>query len=537
MPVTASRLFDYLEERSSFVVERYVIASGAFGDLRRSLRSMIVSLSESDEWGATEISDRLRSVLSEWLTVPVQFDSTVLLALKEIGEPAAVESRWGGDFRSHYDDACRTAQELLELENPVRATLAKILQALQEKGRSFRIFCHRRSREHFKSLCVAAGTVALPDNVFIHSVAEYREAEPFDVLLKVGPLRSRGWGAAPDALLTAPRFDTLVQVVWLGCADEPSFGYDPIFATLHEADAAHDTGAVTDRCMRSLQLKWNVQETRSRDNSIGRHDYLPDIDEFEVFAKLRQPADLHRATLVQVDEGHGILYPPHSRVLGLDTVRNSVDYCLPGETLLEGMFLILPLVDDDRIDGLQAEDGHFSSIWKEMLNAEYRNNPVMLTHRLWDAGLELLNLQERLAHWCKPPSTVIHAPQSMRHFEILIEVLGLDFDPNEPAQRRRGAWWQFAWDEIRRARGEAIQAGFHEQQIVDEQLLAALGALDAEIRINTGQQTFQLAFHPSQTLRGIFRFYKVLAIEDGFQAPTGELKMLCELRRIDQWRV
>ena len=536
MPVTASRLFDFLEERSSCSIERHVIASAAFGDLRRSLRSMIVSLSDSGEWDATEISDRLRSVLSEWLTVPVQFDSTVLLALREIGEPAAVESRWGRDFRGHYDDACRTAQELLTLENPVRTTLMNILQALQEKARSFHIFCHRRSREHFESLCAAAG-VAFPEDVFIHSVTEYREAEPFDVLLKVGPLRSRGWGSAPDALLTAPRFDTLVQVVWSGCSDEPSFGYDPVSATLHEADAAHNTGAATDQCMRNLQLKWKVQETCSRDNSIGRYDQLPDIDEFEVFTKLRQPDDLQRATLVQVDEGHGILYPPHSRVLGLDTVTNSVDYCLPGETLLEGMFLILPLVDDARLAGLQAEDGYFSTTWKEKLNAEYRSDPVTLENRLWDAGLELLHLRERIAHWCKPPSTVIHAPQSIRHFEILIKVLGLDFDPNEPAQGRRGAWWQFAWDEIRRARGEAIQTGFHEQQIVDEQLLAALGALDAEIRVNTGQQAFQLAFHHSQTLHGVFKFYKVLAVEEGFQAPPGELKTLCELRRIDQWRV
>ena len=537
MPVTASRLFDFLEERSSCAIERYVIASAAFSDIRRSLRSMIVSLSESDERDAKEISDRLRSVLSEWLTVPVRFDGTVLIALREIGEPASIESRWGRDFRSHYDDACRTAQELQALENPVRVILGKILQALQENGRSFRIFCHRRSRAHFQSLCAEAGIEAFPENVFIHSVTEYREAAPFDVLLKVGPLRSRGWGAAPDALLTAPRFDTLVQVVWSGCGDEPGFGYDPISATRHEADAAHDTDAVTDRCMPSLQLKWKVQESRSRDNSVARHVHLPDIDEFEVFTKLRQPADSQRATLVQVDEGHGILYPPHSRVLGLDAVTNSVDYRLPGETLLEGMFLILPLVDDARLAGLQAEDGRFSTIWKGKLNAEYQSDPVALENRLWDAGLELLNLRGRVAHWCKPPSTVIHAPQTMHHFEILIRVLGLDFDANEPTQRRRAAWWQFAWDEVRRARGEAIQTGFQEQQIVDEQVLAALHTLDADIRAKLDQRMFELTIPPNQTLHGVFRFYRVLAVEEGFQAPPGELKMLCELRRADEWRV
>ena len=85
MPVTTSRLFDFLKEHPSCSIERYEIASAAFGDLRRSLRSMIVSLAESGEWDATEFSDRLRSVLSEWLTVPVRFNDAVLLALKEMG--------------------------------------------------------------------------------------------------------------------------------------------------------------------------------------------------------------------------------------------------------------------------------------------------------------------------------------------------------------------------------------------------------------------------------------------------------------------
>ncbi len=537
MPVTASRLFDFLREQPSYSIERHEITSAAFGDLRRSLRSMIVSLSESGEWDASEISDRLRSVLSEWLTVPVRFNNAVLFILKEMGGPAAVEARWGRDIRNHYEDACRTAEELLELENPVRATLANIIQTLREKGRSFRIFCHKRSREHFESIFTASGGVALPENVFIHSVAEYREAEPFGVLVKVGPLRSRGWGSAPDALLTAPRFDTLVQVVWSGCGDEPGFGYDPVSVPLSVGDAAHDTGTSMDRYTPSLRLKWNVQEIRSRDNTIGRHDDLPDVNEFEVFTRLAQPADVQRATLVQVDEDHGILYPPHSRVLGLDTLTHSISYRLPGETLLEGMFLILPVVDDARLAGLQAEDGHFSSIWKAKLNAEYRRDPTALVIRLRDAGLRLLQLRQRIEHWCRPPSTVIHAPQSMHHFEILIKVLGLDFDTNGPAQRRRAAWWQLAWDEVRRARGEAIQTGFQEQQIIDEQLLAALHALDVDIRANVGQRTFQLAIPPNQTLHGVFRFYRVLAVEEGFQAPPGELRMLCELSRIDQWRI
>jgi hypothetical protein len=407
MPVTASRLFDFLEEQPSCTIERYEIASAAFSDLRRSLRSIIVAFSQSDDRYATEISDRLRSILSEWLTVPVRFDDAVLVGLKDMGLPTAVQLRWGRDIRNHYEDACRAANELLLVENPVRAKLTDLLQELREKRRSFRIFCHRRSLDHFESLCTASGCQPLGENAFMHSVAQYREAEPFDVLLKVGPLRSRGWGSAPDALLTAPRFETLIQVVWSGCGDEPGFGYDPICAPFPEGGSTTDSGAVRELYSPSLRLKWKVHEIRSRDNTVGRYENLPDVNEFEVFTRLTQPADVQRATLVQVDAGYGVLYPPHSRVLGLDPGPHTIEYRLPGETLLEGMFLIVPVMDDARLAGLQAEDGQFSPIWKERLNAEYQRDPAALENRLWDTGLELLHLRGRIEHWCKPATTVI----------------------------------------------------------------------------------------------------------------------------------
>ncbi|MFZ4081795.1 MAG: hypothetical protein ACOYKN_11245 [Pirellula sp.] len=475
-------------------------------------------------------------MLSEWLTVPVRFDNAILRVLKEMGGPVAVEARWGRDMRSDFENACRSAEILLDVENPLNAKLREIFQSLREQERSFRIFCHRRSREHFESIYTASSGVPIPENVFIHSVAQYREVDLFSVLVKVGPLRSKGWGAAPDALLTAPRFDTLIQVVWSGCNDEPGFGYDPVSAVCSEVDTSQEAGATINRDVQTLGIKWKIQETRSRDNTVGRHDHFPDNDEFQLFANLGQCAELQRATLVQVNEEYGILYPCLSPVFGLDPVTNSVDYRLPGETLLEGMYLILPLVDDVRLAGLQAEDGHFSTLWKEKLRTEFQINPAAIENRLWNAGLELLNLRGRIAHWCKPPTTVIHAPQRMDHFEILVRVLGLDFDVDETAKGRKAAWWQYAWNEVRRARGEAIQTGVQEQQIVDGQVMAALLAIAPDIRKNVNQRMFQLAIPSDQPIHGAMRFYKVVAIEDGFRAPPGELRMLCELSRIDQWR-
>ncbi len=535
MPVTASRLFDFFAERPVCSIERHEIASAAFGDLRRSTRAIIVSLNEGDDWDAKEWADRLRSVISEWLTVPVRFDDAISRLLAEVGEPRDIEARWGRDMRNHIENARLTTDELMTRHNPVRAAVANSIKTLLENNRSIRIYCHRRSREHFDSLSSEFGFARVPDHGFLHSVAEYRETEPFDALIKVGPLRSRGWGAAPDALLTAPRFDTLVQVVWTGCGDEPGFGYDPVATPTTDGDS-HIGKSVAEGLNRGLHLQWAMQETRSRDESMSKQGNLPDLDDFEVYTQLTRAVDLQRATLVQVDDVHGILYPPHSRVLSYDSQALSIEHRLPGETLQNGMYVILPVVDDMRLVGLQAEEGQFSCKWKEALRAEYGRDPAGLAKRLMDAGLTLLQLRSRIEHWCRPPSTVIHAPQQIRHFEMLIKVLGLDFDATHTAYKHRAAWWQFAWDEVRRARGEAIQVGVNEQQIVDDELLGSLRELGELIQAQVGQDAFEISIPETQHLRGVFRFYRVRAIEEGFQAPQGELKVLCELSRSDQWR-
>ncbi len=87
----------------------------------------------------------------------------------------------------------------------------------------------------------------------------------------------------------------------------------------------------------------------------------------------------------------------------MDPVTRSVGNCFPGDTLVEGMFVIIPMLNDARLAGLQAEHGQFSLIWKAKLNAEYRANPDAFVDRVWDAGLNLLDLKGRIEHWCKAP--------------------------------------------------------------------------------------------------------------------------------------
>jgi hypothetical protein len=83
---------------------------------------------------------------------------------------------------------CDGAQAVQQEENPARIQLRDVIRELRSRNRTFKIYSHRRARPHFSSLFVAPGEPALLESDFLSSVREYREAETFDTLLKMGPL-------------------------------------------------------------------------------------------------------------------------------------------------------------------------------------------------------------------------------------------------------------------------------------------------------------------------------------------------------------
>lgn len=540
MAVTASQVFDFLERQEASTVDRHEFALAAFGTLRRSLRKIVLKLRESDDREALETSEHLRAALSEWLTVPIAFDCSMLDAVtSQLGGAEAVQARWGFDIRTLYDTALYALEDLTSLENPMREELRVVIRDLLFQGRAFRIYCHRRARPHFESLLVLPGEMAILENAFLHSVREYRETEPFDVLIKVGPLRAHGWGSAPDALLTAPRFGTLVQIVWSGCSDEPDFGYDPASPP---KDSAVTEGAIqlTTASTHRGPIKWTTCVTRLGEDPGAVPGYAAEEDELRVFKQLNGLREKRRATLIQIDGEHGIMYAPHSHVLSFDPGvpgPESIGHRIPGETLLSGMFVILSLVGDVDLGGIRAEHGHYGQMWKARLEREWRTDAAGLIKRLRAAGLNLVHLDAAIRHWCKPPSTVIHAPQQMRHFEILLRVLGVSEDGHNSLLQKRIPLCQLAWNEVRRSRGEAIQAGFQEQEIIEEQLLIVFRKLAPQIQEKAlANASFRLAIPPGYDMKGDCLFFTARAIEGGFSAPESEFKLVRELNLIDQWR-
>lgn len=533
MTVAASRVFSFLRQLPTCSIEKHEMYSGAFSELRRSFRGIVVRLNEDTDDESREISERLRSLLSEWLTVPVSFDHSILEPIAALGDADAVEARWGHEVRTAYDRAGAAARLLRRAENPVRTEVRDAAQQLRRLGSIWRIYCHRRARTHFESIFADD---PLPPGVFLHSVKDYREAEPFDCLIKVGALRSRGWGSTPDAIISAPRFGKMVQIVWSGCHDEDDFGYDP--AGIVGSSEPAPTGAADPGGAPAIHWRRDVLKVG------GAADIATatlDDDDLKFFQALDRATTVRRATLVEIDSDAGILYPPHSEVPTFDPSPHAdtpIGHRLPGETLSEGMFLIWPLLGEVDFGPAHTGDGLYSAIWKERLREEMRLAPNDLMRRLRAAGIELRNLHSRVRHWCRRPSSVIHAPQQRQHFEVLVRVLGIDHDFAPPARTIRHPWWEYAWREIGHSRGEAIQTGMQEQGIVDEQLVLILNDLLPEIRRRAGASpTFGLELPPEGGLTGAVRFWQVRSIEGGFLVPETMLKVICDLDRAEQWRV
>lgn len=539
MLTNASQIFDFLERHPVCSIERHEIAQSDFGALRRSLRKIVVRFSECGDVEAQEISDRLRAFLSEWLTVPVPFDNCILEAVQTLGDPNAVGNKWGQDIRGLYEQALQSAWALLLAESPVRTKVHSIISGLMAQGQTFRIYCHRRGRAHYQSL-FAQANAPVWEATFLHSLRDYREAELFDVLVKVGPLRSRGWGSAPDALICAPRFGTLLQIVWSGCRDEPGFGYDPVATTREDASALAD-GTVAANDVLGHRISWTPTITRSGRDFDMRDGRETDSDEFQIFGQLIHTRQNRTATLIEIDGGQGILYPPRSEVLSFDPtpdVQEPIQHRHAGETLVQGMFVIAPLHTEADMGGLEAKKGIYSEAWKSRLAAVYQTDPDALVAQLRSNGIDLCDLHASVERWSGSLDDILPAPGKTKHFQILIEALGVDWGANISAETQGTDCWKRAWNEIRHARGEAIQIGRNEQELVDEELLSIVKGLVSDMRsLSATNDTYVLPIPIGRGLGGILRFYKVCSVEEGFLAPETELRLVRELSTIEQWRV
>jgi hypothetical protein len=534
--INATRLFEHLSSQPEFTITNYVVQSPAFSILRRGLRQIILPLREAEIEEADELASALRAMLSEWLTVPVVFDQRIAERLYSLGTPTELGRRWGKEIGASFEEIVGAVQALTGTESPLRSVLRDAVSDCETRGTSFRVYCHRQAIPQFLSLFEDSSHQPLTPQHFICSPSEYRASGVFHTLIKVGPLRSRGWGAAPDALLTAPRFSHLSKFVWAGCLDETDFGYDPA-----AVPAQDRTQSATSTRSTVATIRWRADAVAAA-TAESPGDPLADLDDLAVIGRRTPPPEYRRAVLVQIDDDHGILFPPYSRVLSYDPREghaSAVEERLPGESLTAGMYLILPILLDEDERAHVAEEGHYSRIWKAALEAAMASNLTALVVRLRRAGINLVGLRSRLRHWCKPAGSVIPAPQQQEHFRLLIEALSLDerlVSSTRHAGSRKG--WVYAWNEIARSRGEAIQSGMLEHGALDQEVVRFLcePSVLARVRRHDHLDTFVLDLTERTGISGEVRFHKVVATEAGYCAPESQLKQVLEVDAAAQWR-
>lgn len=524
MPVPVTSLFEFIEKHPLCVVNRYEVDAPGFGALRSNIRQIIVSLRESEDQDALQLSDGLRTLISNWLTVPVLFDEKIPEQLSAVmGSLDRVGIRWGRDIRDLHSAALEAAHNLVGKVNPLREKLEDIITHAMVEGECFKIYCHKSAISYFKDF---ASTDA-----FIHSSAGYREVEPFDLMIKIGPLRSHGWGAVPDALISASKFARLDQLVWVGCADEDGFGFDPV-------TALQSTG--------QSGIRGNTQTRATKISTIGsRGGQSPELthsDEFLIFSNLKEKRDLRKATLVQIEDESGLLYPYLSRVISFDPNSQASDLIakrLVDEDLSEGMLLVRHAAHDPTESEIHAEHGYFSRIWKAKLQNAINFNLDELCKKLRASGVHLDGLPGAVRYWAKSPTTVIHAPQRREHFESLIEALEINKEllSNTP-ERLRKTWWMRAWSEVAASRGVAIRAGVQGHESLEEELIDVLLKMLPEIRLHSarGETSFSLNFPENSILQGVAFFDRIVSIERGFKAPDSELREIQSIEKFEQWR-
>ncbi len=541
--IPASAILELIGSYTEHRLLRHEIFCEAFQRLRVATFRLLKELAD-EETGDPDIASQLRRALSEWLTVPVPFSSLDAAVLADLGSSTLAGQCWGADINRDADAARDALRDIHRIESPLQVAVADAIVDAELHELDWRIYCHRAAAEHF--LSVASSVGCDPSRVrFIHSLSAYRRTAPFDLLIKVGPFRTRGWGAAPRALIHSPRYLELRQFVWAGSFDEAGFGEDPLLSGWADGETV---ASASDRATRAsdrnpFPVTWAPVTITV--GPIGAHPSggsHSTPDELHDFAQSRQTSTSRRAVLLHLANDMGVLYAANSKVLLLNPRRTHKDAVHRHELAdidPAGLFLIWPEIDDVSVGGHVSDNGSFSLRWKEELRRRAAFHRAGLLRNLRAAGITLRDLDNCLDHWMQPPTSVIHAPQERQHFRMLIEVLEMEArEPPPPdASGRSGWWWQAAWREVARSRGTAIQFGMQEQELIDGELERVLLCILPEMRsLANERESFVIQIPADQSLSGAIAFLRVIAKDDGFCAPDSCLKTIFPIAVVEEWR-
>ena len=229
--MNSTELINHIESltcSSSLNMQTYSIDSNIANIIRRCIRNIYSRLFESDEENNT--AAYLRLELLKLQTSP-NIPSVEILSDCGLDDEVKTKRVWGQDVANFCIMLGRAIQTLNEYGSPLLEKLVEVVaEEIENNGLDkVKIWCHRKEVKIYIEL-FSNYNINLTDDNFISSLAEYRKTELFEVLIRLGPLRSQGWSKTPRVILSSPRYSRLIQFMWEGVSNEKDFGFDPVVA-------------------------------------------------------------------------------------------------------------------------------------------------------------------------------------------------------------------------------------------------------------------------------------------------------------------
>lgn len=431
---------------------------------------------------------------------PSAFDDALLERIKGLaGGRSVLQMRWG-------DRICKMHDELLQSCGKLGRQGSAFSHALKSRvqwdGRLNKIYCHRTQADAIRAL-VGASTQ------LIHSLSGYRNCSKFDSLVVLGSLRKIGIGRVPPAVVMAPRFHRLVQVVWSTDKDDPDFGFSASFLGF------------------DVNTTWNVAET------IVRCGHL-ECDEIEIQNEVELDSEviaswtskrstekrrISNATLMVLGGGQGLALRNGGRAMvfnaeARDVIEKEAHEVEEGEILLmhEGQidFGELSEIDDDLVRR-----------WRNDLRWAHEQDAEAFLSSLRRNGIKLKGLASCITSWMGN-----HRPQQQATLEGVCAVLGWD------QRKTRRLWKIFA-----EHHGKAIQTGTIESELEREtveswirgsEIVETLAELPME---GVGHRSFNIHIGDDLLVLNAYVVDGIDLHESIDEGKIGKLMSLAELQR------
>jgi hypothetical protein len=527
LPISTTERLQFLESYPP-VQELYIGDSPLFSAIRYHMRTLYSALYEPEgDTHRNEVALLLRFEMLKWLTSPLMPDVSLFLRCG-LADDRRTRRQWGEGVAQTVGllkDLITCYAEEGSVLNEAFVRLFIDLAGEYEEDR-IKIWCHYKERDLFRDLL--EGLAELNDRAFFGTLAEYRKGPPADALIRFGPLRTHGFGKAPESLITSPSYRRMVRLVWTGLPDEEGFAEDPILPTYNYLAT-----------MRLVQT--TITGNLGTVAALAETEPADDLVFFD--QKTSAGKALPRCVLVEFPAEYGVLLRPGSSLLVFSpqcTSGEAIGYRLVSD-VEAGDYLLIHNADADLGEvSVDATRAPLASLWKKALADAWRRYPGVCAQKMQLAGIDLRDLSRAVQKWTAMNGTVIRAPLRKKHFEALLtKVLDPELIPPMVEDGKMVPGWRRAWAEVESTRVTAIQHGAVENAIVNEQLLAELRKeLPAICEMVSLDGAYHHQLLPTSGLIGSVAFKPVISVSQDFAAPAEQLEKplrlpVAELYRTD----